>query len=242
MAARLDLHFPTHAQASIQQGSGHDRAESGECEHSVNREPGRAQIPPTGSPVQQKIQPLDQPPQTLLGPNGNAVNGRLLQPRPGEKSLHLNLNQLDPLRTLGQIDLGERHRTLLHTQEVYDSQMLPGLRHHPFVCRHHEQDGVDPSHSRQHVVDEVLMTRDIDNAHHLARGKSQPGKAQIDGHLPLFFLSEPIGIDAREGLHQAGFAVIDVSSCPENPPGRRGHFSPRSHASSPSAKAFSPAI
>ena len=42
-------------------------------------------------------------------------------------------------------------------------------------------------------------------------GSVQVREAELDGDAALFFLFEPIGVDAGERAHQRGLAVIDVT-------------------------------
>jgi hypothetical protein len=62
---------------------------------------------------------------------------------------------------------------------------------------------VDAADAGQHVLDEVDMAGDIDDADALARAASgarqvDPGKAQIDGHAARLFFFEPVRIDAGQ--------------------------------------------
>ena len=47
------------------------------------------------------------------------------------------------------------------------------------------------------------------------------GKAWLDGDAALLLFFEAIGVDAGEGFHQAGLAVIDMACGPKNQ-GRHG--------------------
>src|SRR5262245_56942399 len=89
--------------------------------------------------------------------------------------------------------------------------MLQRLRHYPIVGRHYEEDEVDPGGPREHVVDESLVTRNIDKAEHGAIRCGQVGKAEIDRDAACLFFFEPIGIDTRERPDERSLAVINVT-------------------------------
>ena len=44
----------------------------------------------------------------------------------------------------------------------------------------------------------------------------QVGEADVDGDAAAFLFFQAVGIDAREGLHQGGFAVVDVAGGPDD--------------------------
>src|SRR5262249_36006127 len=51
---------------------------------------------------------------------------------------------------------------------------------------------------------------------HAAVRSRQIGKAEINRDAACLFFLEPIGIDAGEGAHQRGLAVINVPSGPDD--------------------------
>ncbi len=76
-------------------------------------------------------------------------------------------------------------------------KMLLGLRHPTVVRRHDEQGEVDCSQPGDHVADEILMARNIDNSKGDAR-QGEMRKTKIYCDSPRFFLGQAIGIDSRE--------------------------------------------
>ncbi len=86
--------------------------------------------------------------------------------------------------------------------------MFPGLRHHPFVGSDNEQGQVDSTYASQHVLYKVLMPGDINDTYFLPARQLQPGEAEVDGQAPLLFLSQPVGVYPRQGVHQYRLAVI----------------------------------
>jgi hypothetical protein len=101
----------------------------------------------------------------------------------------LRLNLAPPSAVLDQISLRECNNAAAHTQQIYDGQVLGGLRHHAFVRCHNEQHSVNPSHARQHVLDKIAVTRNINNPNFPAVGQRHPPETKVDGHLArLLFL------------------------------------------------------
>ncbi len=115
------------------------------------------------------------------------------------------------LRRRGEIDLGERDDAAGDAEQVDDGEMLAGLRHDAVVGGDHQQHEIDAGGAGQHVVDEFLVPRHVDEAEHGAVRRRQIGKAEIDGNAARFFFLEPVGIDAGQRAHQRGLAVVDMA-------------------------------
>src|SRR2546421_598283 len=86
-----------------------------------------------------------------------------------------------------------------------------GRRLPALVGRHHEDGGVDGADPRQHVADEPLVTRDVDDPHLPARRQLEPGEAQVDGETPTLLLLEAVRVDAGQRLDECALAVVDVT-------------------------------
>src|SRR5437867_4132299 len=88
--------------------------------------------------------------------------------------------------------------------------MFAGLRHHRLVGSHYEQHKVDPSDPCQHVLDESLMSGNIDKSHlHVA--EIQMRKTEVDGDSPEFFFLQAVRIRSGERLYQGALPVINVT-------------------------------
>ena len=72
-------------------------------------------------------------------------------------------------------------------------------------------DGVDPVGAGQHVADEPLVARDVDERHHPVRADVHVGEAEVDGDPALLLLLEAVGIRSGERAHQGALAVVDVA-------------------------------
>ena len=71
-----------------------------------------------------------------------------------------------------------------------DIEMFFGLRHDAIVCGHDHQDHVDPLRAGEHMFEEALVSRDIDDAE-LNPFYLMVGKSQFNGNTTLLFLFEP---------------------------------------------------
>ena len=91
--------------------------------------------------------------------------------------------------------------------------MLTGLGHHPLVGSHYKESRIYPPDPGQHILDKVLMPRHIHDADPLTTGQGQPGKAQINGHLPFLLFFEPVWVDAGQCVDQCGFSVVYMTCC-----------------------------
>ncbi len=89
--------------------------------------------------------------------------------------------------------------------------MLDGLRHHTLIGGHHQQRDIYAANARQHVLDEALVPRHINNAGLASAGQRQPGKAQFNRHAARLLLGQTIRVNAGERGHESGFAVVHMA-------------------------------
>jgi len=100
--------------------------------------------------------------------------------------------------------------------------MLLGLRHPAIVGGHDQESQVDRADAGDHVLDEVLMARHVDDPENKRRrrrrrgGKFQLGKPEIDRDPARFLFRQSIGIGPRQRLDERTLAVIDVSGGSDN--------------------------
>ena len=88
--------------------------------------------------------------------------------------------------------------------------MLARLRHDRLVGRDDEKHRIDPAGSREHVPDETLVTRNIDERDPDAFPLGV-GEPEVDRDAATLLLGQPVGVDAGQGANQGGLAVIDVT-------------------------------
>jgi len=87
----------------------------------------------------------------------------------------------------------------------------------PVVGGNREQHEVDGMSSGEHVADESLVSRYVDDPRARAIPEIQPGKAEIDRNAALFFFLEPVGVLTGQRFDQSRLAVIDVSGGADDP-------------------------
>ena len=111
---------------------------------------------------------------------------------------------------LHEIGFGERNDAAGGAKVGEDLQVLFGLRHPAVLGGHDEQCKIHRADAGDHVFDEILMARHIDDAEAVA-GQFKMREAKVDGDAALFFFREPIGVVAGQGLDQCTLAVVDVT-------------------------------
>ncbi len=114
-------------------------------------------------------------------------------------------------RLIDKIRLGQCRHTVGHPQHLHDSQMFPGLRHHPFICGHHQEGEIDADRSADHGMYEISVPGHIDHTQRIPRGQPEMGKTEVDGNTASFFLLVRVAVDTAERLDQRGLAVIDMT-------------------------------
>ena len=105
--------------------------------------------------------------------------------------------------------------------------MFAGLRHDAFIRRNDQHDHVHARGPGHHVFDKAFVTGHVHNAQTFAVRQVQPGKAQLNGDAPAFFLFQAVAVLSRESAHQRGLAVVDMPGrtqyyCHEKTSFRRG--------------------
>ena len=133
---------------------------------------------------------------TFASRRAHSTDVRVGQDRSTDEFPNLFLGDIDQSR-IHEIDLGHRHETSTHTENVDDVGMLGGLGHDPVVCGNHEQRQVDARAARHHVAHKSLMARHIDDAQPSTIRHLQTGKAQVNRQASFLLFLQAIGIDAR---------------------------------------------
>ena len=88
--------------------------------------------------------------------------------------------------------------------------MLACLRHDALVGGNDQQDEVDAGGAGEHVLNEPLVPRNIDDAHSPSTREVEVGKAEVDRHAPALLFFQPIRVDPGEGFDEGALAVVDV--------------------------------
>ncbi len=73
-------------------------------------------------------------------------------------------------------------------------QVLPGLRHHSLIGRHHHQDQVHTGGAREHVANEALVARDVHHAHPKVLPGNEVCESELDRDAAGLLLLQAIRI------------------------------------------------
>src|SRR5262247_3231523 len=118
--------------------------------------------------------------------------------------------------------------------------MLARLRHHTLVGRDDQHRQVDPADAGQHVLDEALVPRDVDDLDREPTRLLEERESEIDRDAAGLLFGKTVGVGAGQRLDQRGLAVVDVPGGTDDDvrgDRRRAH---RRVAASVSASARSP--
>jgi hypothetical protein len=146
----------------------------------------------------------------LAGGGGNRYDRLSFQERALDQFLDIIERQGLHL-LVDQVFLRQGDEARPNAEKSADLEVFHGLGHDPLVGGHHEKDQVDTGRSGDHVVDEFLVARHIDDAQAQPGGQGQRGEAQFDRDASLLLLFQSVRVDPGEGPHEGGLAVIDMS-------------------------------
>jgi hypothetical protein len=191
-------------------GARRDQAGAGDGKGTVDSEPEVAMHGPFAGLGRDRRQVCRQCLDAVAGDGGDREDRRFGQGRRRQDIGDRGGDVGNPVG-IDPVDLGQRDHAMTHAEQIEDRQMLAGLRHRPVVGGDHQKRVIDPGHPGQHVADEALMARHIDEAKHRAIGQRVVGEAQVDRHAALLFLRQAVGVDAGERLHQQRLAVVDMA-------------------------------
>jgi hypothetical protein len=172
-------------------------------------------LPPWLGIRQDRFEGPDERGEAIASQGRNGNDGRTRERGAGDALAHFFGYEVEPV-LIDIVPFGEGDDTVLDLQEIENRQMLKGLGHGPFVGGDDQEGRVDAADSSQHVLDEALMARNVDDADRGAAGQGEPGEAEIDRHLARLFLGETIRVDAGQGLDEGRLAVIDVARGPNH--------------------------
>src|SRR5262245_6508790 len=143
----------------------------------------------------------------------DAQNRRALQEGTFEEFPDLDFHEVHHLR-VHFVDFREDRETLLDMKKRANIEMLSCLRHYGFVGSDDKHHQIDSADAGEHVLDEALMTRNVDETHGDPGIHSEVCEPKINGDAALFLFLETIGVDACKRFHERCFSVIDVPCSP----------------------------
>ena len=130
------------------------------------------------------------------------------------------------LSASASVALREDDQAAGHAEEPADVEVLPGLGHHRLVGGHHQRHRVDAVGPGQHVADEALVARHVDEGGHDPLPELAVGEAEVDRDAALLLLLQAVGVGAGERAHERALPVVDVAGRPDDE-GAQGRVSPR---------------
>ncbi len=198
-----------HAQTPRHERAGDHGAESLHREDAVDRQTGDAIDASRAGEARRGDQRRAQLVEPCAGPRRHGDNRRRREKRSGEKLAHLELGDAESV-PIDEIRLRERDNPRRDVEQAADVEVFPRLRHHRFVGRDDQQDQVDAAHACQHVLDEALVARHVDEGE-VPIPELAVSKPQIDGDAAFSFFLEPIRIGTGQRLHERTLAVVDVA-------------------------------
>ena len=209
------FHFLPYRQQPVNQGAGDHGAKAGNGKAAVDRQARPAQVRPRPGLIQYAVDFLFQFGQSGPGVGRHPQHGAAGKGSAGYGILHFRLDQFHQF-VVHQVGFGDHYQALADAEDVQNRQMFPGLLHYAFVGGDNQQSQVNSADAGQHIFDKALVARHIHDADFPAAGQSQPGKAQVHGHLPFLFLGQTIRVNVGQSLDQGGFAVIDMAGGADN--------------------------
>jgi hypothetical protein len=184
---RRDQQPVADAHRARDNGAGHHGSRPRQVETPVDIEPETVLDAARGRRGARLVESRDELFQSLSGLHGNGNDGGAGQAGSGQKRADIGAHFAAALFA-GEIGLGQGDDATAQAEQIEDRQMLAGLRHDAVIGRHGEQHEVDAGGAGQHVVDQRLVARHIDEADDIAIGAGPIGITQIDGDAALLFL------------------------------------------------------
>ena len=253
-AGWVDRDLVPQGEGPFDEGPGDDRAEPRERERAVDGQPRPADVASRRREGEHVRERTAQVVEAAARRRRHFDERRRRERRVGEGRGHARASQRGPF-VVNDVALREGHDPALDAEDSQDREVLARLRHDAFVERDDEQDRVHRADPREHVADEVLMSRDIDDAHVRSAREDKPRESEVDRHPALALLAQAIGIHAGERGDERRLPVIDVARgrddanrtgfghrpwpasdaprCTRSPPSRRGAAPPPGPSTGP---------
>ena len=124
------------------------------------------------------------------------------------------------VEVFGEVGFGEGDDEVGDAKVGENLKVFLGLGHPGVVGGDDEEGEVEGGDAGDHVVDEVGVAGDINDADLVGVipfcREAEVGEAELDGDAAFLFLGESVGVNAGEGFDEGGFAVIDVTGGSED--------------------------
>jgi hypothetical protein len=142
-------------------------------------------------------------------------DGRALERRSAQQRPRLLDDGGNPLG-VDQVRLRHDREPGLDPERVEELEMLERLRPRAVIRGHHEHRRIDLARPDEHVADQPVVARNVDEVELDPVVEGQVRVADVDRHAPGTFLGQTIGIDAGQRSQEAGLAVVDVTGGPDD--------------------------
>ena len=132
---------------------------------------------------------------------------------PGTSSLRLLDCELERLG-VDRVRLGDRNDAVLDPEQREDREVLVRLRPRALSSVDDEEEEVDPRCARDHVPDEPLVSRNVDQREPAAVGEDERRVAEVDRDPTLALLGQPVCVLPGQRPDEPRLAVVDVACGP----------------------------
>jgi hypothetical protein len=199
--------------------------------------PGRSETEASGSTVPESRVPVTTVPKPLrvkarsMGRNSGPSAGRRwtdaealacarrdwnhlrrLQHAAGDHRGQVGVEEAPPVlaQPREEVGLAEGDDSRPDAEQLADVEVLAGLGHDALVGGDDQDGQIHPAGTGGHGLHEALVAGHVHHPGNRSIGQGEVGEAQLEGDAPPLLLRQPVGVDAGEGLHQRGLAVVDV--------------------------------
>ncbi len=142
------------------------------------------------------------------GGYGKYRNGCKLGRR--EQAAHIGGDFGDAL-SHNAVGLGDDGDTARNIEQVYDMEMLDGLWHDAVIRCHDQHHVINAAYAREHIANETLVPRHVDETDGVAAAGFPVSEAQVDRNATRFLFRQAVGIDTRQCFDERRFAVVNMS-------------------------------
>ena len=203
-------------QPAAPKGPGHDRPAALDAEGAIDRQAGRAVGQSVSrDPLDERHERRSQLRDAVPGGGGHDEDLGTRETCPLE----------EPARRLGdlacaigsdEVALRDDREAVRDSERVEELEVLQRLRARPVVGGHDQQRRVDLTRTHEHVADELVVPRHVDEVELRSVRQVEVGVADVDRHAPAPLLGQPVGIDAGQRAQQGRLAVVDVARGPDD--------------------------
>ena len=127
--------------------------------------------------------------------------------------MYNELTEVDIRKMQEEIDYKTR---VVRPKCIEDLKMFACLRHDPFISRYNEEHKINAPDTCKHILDELLVTRHIDDSDIVPCIIRNMRKTEFDRDPALLLLFQPVCINAGKSLDQSCFAVVYVTGSTDN--------------------------